>query len=107
MFEGGTAVEPETGDAGNREFDRQHIALLAGRVVTGCAVDGTHRAVGKGLGVETCSRLGVLIVPEANCVLCHYESYRLSTRPSRRPATRGSAGPGPPPRMSPRRRRPP
>src|SRR5437016_9414399 len=80
MFERGTAVEAETRDAGNREFDRQHVALLAGWVVTGCAVDGTHRAVGKGLGVEAGSSLGVLIVPEANRVLCHYVSFRFEAK---------------------------
>jgi hypothetical protein len=47
MLERGTAVEAETGDAGHCEFDRQHVALLAGRVVTGCTVDGTHRLSGK------------------------------------------------------------
>src|SRR5437899_2206878 len=85
MFERGTAVEAETRDAGNCEFDRQHVALLAGWVVTGCTVDGTHRAVGKGLGVEAGSSLGVLIVPEANRVLCdralcHYMSFRVEAK---------------------------
>src|SRR5204863_1907098 len=89
VLEHGTAVEAETGYAGDRECDRQHVALLAGRVVTGCTVDGTHRTVGKGLGVEAGSSFGILIVPEANRVLCHYVSFRLSTRPKRRPATRG------------------
>ena len=63
VLERRTAVEAETGDAGDREFDRQHVALLAGRVVTGCTVDGTHRTVGKGLGVEAGSSLGILVVP--------------------------------------------
>src|SRR5918999_6337140 len=36
MLERGTAVEADARDAGNREFDRQHVALLAGWVVTGC-----------------------------------------------------------------------
>src|ERR1700736_4552846 len=80
MFEGGTAVEAETRDAGNGEFDRQHVALLAGWVVTGCTVDGTHRSGGKGLGVEAGSGLGVLIVPEANRVLYHYVSFRLAAK---------------------------
>src|SRR3546814_8846156 len=52
MLERGTAVEAEAGDAGNREFDRQHVALLAGWGVTGCMVDGGHRAVGQGPCVE-------------------------------------------------------
>jgi hypothetical protein len=49
VLERGTAVEAETRDAGDCEFHRQHVALLAGWVVTGCTVDGTHGAVGKGL----------------------------------------------------------
>src|SRR5258708_17728548 len=63
-------------DAGDCEFDRQHIARLAGRVVTGCAVDRTHRAVGKGLCVEAGGSLGVLIVPKANRVFGHCVSFR-------------------------------
>src|SRR6476660_9099643 len=66
MFERGTAVEADTRDAGNFEFDYQHISLLAGWVVTGCTVDGTHRAVGKGLGIKARSSLGILVVPDAN-----------------------------------------
>src|SRR6267154_728569 len=80
MFERGTAVEAETRDAGDGEFDRQHVALLAGWVVTGRSVDGTHRAVGKGLGVEAGSSLSVLIVPDANRVLCHYVSFRFEAK---------------------------
>src|SRR3954471_22382327 len=45
VLERGPAVEPDTGDAGDRECDRQHVARLAGWEVTGCAVDGAHRAV--------------------------------------------------------------
>src|SRR4051794_14527437 len=44
MLEHGTAVEADTRDAGNFEFDRQHISLLAGWVVTGRTVDGAYRA---------------------------------------------------------------
>src|SRR5262249_4774203 len=74
MLERGTAVEADTRDADNREFDYQHITRIAVWIVTGCTVDGAHHAVGKGLGVEVGSSLGVLIVPEANRVLCHFES---------------------------------
>ena len=77
VFERGTAVEAETRDAANCEFDRQHVALLAGWVVTGRAVDGAYRTVGKSLGIEPGSCLGVLIVPEANRVLCHCISFHL------------------------------
>src|SRR6185312_14305798 len=71
MFERWTAVEADTGDAGNLELDHQHVSLLARRKVTGCTMDGTHRAVGKGFGIKSSSGLGILVVPEANCVLCH------------------------------------
>jgi hypothetical protein len=71
MLERGAAVEAETRDAGDREFHRQHVALLAGGIVTGCTMDGAHGAVGKGLGVEAGSSLCVLIVPQANRVLGH------------------------------------
>jgi hypothetical protein len=47
VLERGTAVEADTGDAGDRELDRQHVALLAGWVVAGCTVNGTYRAIGK------------------------------------------------------------
>src|SRR4029078_11890402 len=66
-----TAVEADTGDAGNLEFDHQHISLLAGWVVTGCAPDSADRAVGKGLGIKAGSSLGILVVPDANRILCH------------------------------------
>src|SRR6266550_4058386 len=75
MFERGSAVKADTRDAGNCEFDCQHVALLARWEITGRAVDGAHRAVGKGLGVEPGSSLGVLIVPETNRVLCHCLSF--------------------------------
>src|SRR5437588_3816640 len=50
MFERGTAVEADTTDTGNFEFDDEHISLLARWVVAGCTLDGTHCAVGKGFG---------------------------------------------------------
>src|SRR5262245_51273882 len=63
MLEYGTAVEADTGNASDCEFDREHVTLLAGRIVTRCTVDGTHGTVGEGLGVEAGSSLGVLVVP--------------------------------------------
>jgi len=70
MFERRTAVEADTRDAGNREFGDQYITRFAGRVVAGRTVDGANRAVGEDCGVKAGGRLGVLIVPEANRVLC-------------------------------------
>src|SRR5262245_16656345 len=82
MFERRTAVKADTGDTSNFELDRQHISLLARRIVTGCTVDGTHCAVEKGFGIKLSSGLGILIVPEANCVFCHRMSFRSKARPS-------------------------
>src|SRR5262245_24174017 len=76
MFERRTAIEADTGDASNFELDRQHISLLARWIVTGCTVDGAHRAIGKSFGIKSSSGLGILIVPEANCILCHCMSFR-------------------------------
>src|SRR5262249_55856438 len=81
MFERRTAVEADTGDASNFKLDRQHISLLARWIVTGCTVDGTHCAVGKGFNIKSSSGLGILIVPEANCVLCHCMSFRSEATP--------------------------
>src|SRR5262249_3689759 len=80
MFEYRTAVETDARDAGNREFDDQHITGLAGWVVTGCTVYAAHYTVGKRLGVEAGSSLSVLIVPEANRILCHCESFRFEAK---------------------------
>src|SRR5512145_1485096 len=43
-----TAVETETGNAQNGELHRQHVALLAARVVTGRLANSGHFAVRKG-----------------------------------------------------------
>src|SRR4029079_1599478 len=83
MFEHRTAVEANAGNAGNFKLDRQHVALLAGRIVTGRAMDGAHGAVGKGFGIKSGSGLGILIVPEANRVLRHCMSFRSEARLNR------------------------
>src|SRR5688500_19401391 len=46
------AVDTETGNAQNGELHRQHITLLAARVVTRRLVDSRHCTVRKGGGVE-------------------------------------------------------
>src|SRR5262249_48419555 len=76
MFERRTAVEADTGDASNFELDHQHISLLAGWKVAGCTVHGAHGAVGKGFGIKSGGVLGILIVPETNCILGHCMSFR-------------------------------
>src|SRR5260370_3274000 len=40
-------------------------------------VHGTDRAVGKGCSIEAGSSLGVLVVPQANCVLGHCLAFRF------------------------------
>src|SRR5262249_47635964 len=80
MLEHGTAVEAETGYAEDREFHRQHVARLSARIVAGRMVHGTDRAVGKGCSIEAGSSLGVLVVPEANCVLAHCLASALHDR---------------------------
>src|SRR3954468_5444910 len=52
VLELGTAVEADAGHAGHLEFDHQHIALLAGRVVAGRTPDVADRTVGKGRGIK-------------------------------------------------------
>src|SRR5687768_2230114 len=63
------AVETETGNAENGEFHRQHIALLAARVVTGRLVNSGHFTIRKSSGVEARRVLRVLVEPETDRVL--------------------------------------
>src|SRR5262249_31697929 len=60
------AVESETRDAQHSEVHREHIALLAARVVTGRLVNSGHFTIGKGGGVEARCHLRVFVEPEAN-----------------------------------------
>ncbi|MNH36536.1 hypothetical protein D3C79_973340 [compost metagenome] len=64
-----TPVEPNTGDAHDREFDGNHIAFLARRIVAGGVVHRHYLAVGEDAGVEVGRLLGVIVVPEADRVL--------------------------------------
>src|ERR1041385_3325054 len=83
VLEDGAAVEADAGYPEDRECDRQHIAFIAGRVVAGGTVDGTHRAVGKRLGVEAGCSFGVLVIPKANRVLGHSLSFPLRVKLAR------------------------
>src|SRR5215203_827424 len=69
MREPRAAVETKTGNAENGELHRQHIALLAARVVTGRVVNGRHVTVRKRGGVEARRLMRVLVEPEADRVL--------------------------------------
>ena len=79
MLEHGTAVEAETGYAEDPKFNRQHVAFFSAGIVAGRMVHGTGRAVGKGCRIKTGSSLGVLVVPQANCVLGHCSAFRFGT----------------------------
>lgn len=63
MLEGRAAVQPQAGNAGHGELHRQHVALLARGVVARRAVDGLHRAVGKGLRIEVGSVNRIVVEP--------------------------------------------
>ncbi len=80
MLKCGTAVEADARDAGHREFDNEDITRLAGRIITGCTADRAHAAVGKGIGIEAGSRLGILVVPEADRVFGHRSSIRFEAK---------------------------
>src|SRR4051794_19032237 len=77
MLERGPAIQADAGDAGDREFDGQNVALLAGWIVAGRAMDGIHGTVGESLGIEAGRRLGVLVVPQADRVLGNGHGFVL------------------------------
>src|SRR4051812_36627492 len=67
--EGRTTVEPEAGDAEDRELHRELIALLAAGEVTRRPVHGGHAAIRKGGGVKLRGRVRALVEPQADRVL--------------------------------------
>ena len=81
MLERRPAIEAKAGDAGNNEFDRQHITCFAGRIISGRKVDRNDPAVRENLRIEAGSSLGVLVVPNANRVLGH-DVLLLKARPA-------------------------
>src|SRR5437879_1123304 len=63
------AVEAETGNAHNSELHREHIALLAARIVARRRVNRGYFTIRKGGGVEARRLMRVLVEPEADRVL--------------------------------------
>ena len=63
------AVETETENAQDGELNRQHIALLAARIVTGSLVNSGYFTIRKGDGVEARRLMRVPVEPEADRVL--------------------------------------
>src|SRR3569623_2335167 len=81
LLESETAIEAETGNPCNFEFNGEHIALLAGWVVAGRTMNSRHRADGKGFGIKTGGRFGIFVVPETDRVLRHCMSSASSLVP--------------------------
>src|SRR3982074_2433443 len=72
-------VETETGNAQDSELHRQHIALLAARIVTGSLVNSGYFTVRKGGGVEARRLMRVLVETEADRVFWfHVRDFQLS-----------------------------
>jgi hypothetical protein len=72
VLEGRAAIETETGNANHGELHRQHVALLAARIITGRSVNSGYFTIRKGGGVEARRLKRVLVEPEADRVLwCH------------------------------------
>src|SRR5262249_14468559 len=96
MRERRAAVETETGNAQNGELHRQHIALLAARVVRWRLVNSCHFTIRKRRGVEARSVMRVFVEPEADRVLwlhvrvllvlnqgeCRQFEFNIDTRPA-------------------------
>src|SRR4029077_10302052 len=80
VLEPRAAVETETGNAQNSELHRQHIVLLAARVVTGRLVNSGHFTIRKGGGVEARRLVRVLVEPEADRVLWLHVRVLLGRR---------------------------
>src|SRR5579863_4126068 len=69
VLEHRAAVEAKTRNAHHRELHRQHIALLAIRIVTGSFVNRGYFAIRKGGGVEPRRLMRVFVKPEADRIL--------------------------------------
>src|SRR5205814_3967056 len=78
------AVETETGNAQDGELHRQHIALLAARIVTGSLMNSGYFTIRKGVGVEARRLMRVFVEPEADRVLWLHAHVLLGARSGRR-----------------------
>jgi hypothetical protein len=78
VLDPGAAVHAGTGNAHQREFDRQDVALFTARIIAGCAKDWTQSAVRKGLSIEARGFFRVVIEPKKNSVFCDHVSSPVS-----------------------------
>src|SRR5215472_18877678 len=89
MPERRAAVETETGNAKHGELHRQHLALLAARIVTGRLLNSGYFTIREGGGVEARRLKRVLVEPEADRVLWLHVSILLVLGQGRAPAVSG------------------
>ena len=66
-----SAIEADTGDARNGEFDNQGIARFAIRIVGRCGNYGANTAVREGFGIEAGGFFCVVVIPHTDRVLGH------------------------------------
>ncbi|MNI72058.1 hypothetical protein D3C73_1279780 [compost metagenome] len=69
VLEGRAAIEPDTGDTADREFDGEDVTLLAVGEVARRVMHGGYFTVGKGLCVERGGLQRTAVVPDADGVL--------------------------------------
>src|SRR5262249_49483305 len=69
MPEHRAAVDTETGNAQDSKLHRQHIALLAARIVGRGLVNSSYFTIRKGGGIEARRLMRVFVEPEADRVL--------------------------------------
>ena len=77
MLERRATIETETGNAQNSELHRQHVVLLAARIVTGSPENSGYFAIREGGGVELRRRMSVFVVPDADRVLWLHDRVLL------------------------------
>ncbi len=67
------AIETDTGDAHDGEFENQGIAHFAVGIVGRRTVDRGDAAVRKGFGVEARRLFGIVFIPQADRVLGYFD----------------------------------
>jgi hypothetical protein len=91
VLERRTAVKAQTGNAQNGELDRQLIAFLAARKVTGRLVNSNHFAIWKGGGIKARRLMRALLVlksgrmPSSGRLLHTIRKFDLCEEPPKNP----------------------
>src|SRR5262249_59496443 len=63
VFEGGTAIETDAGNARHDEIDGQYVPSFATGIVGRGSVHTLHAALRESCGVEAGRSLGILVIP--------------------------------------------